>query len=298
MTSGQGKLLNELKWSTRQRLQFIEIMAFYAGSIARSDVARAFGISDAAATKDIKLYNDLAPDNLSYRQNVFGFIPTEKFEPLIADLSPQHALPVIAANLAATGGPYGDEPIFGIRTQHLPIPNRFPERSVLANIIQAIRHNKKLAVAYHSLSQRESRQLRVIEPHALIDTGLRWHVRAYNTETYDFRDFVLSRFEEATVLDEAAESSAQFDDDWCESISIILKPHPGLAKEKQDILLMDYGSTMGVIEISVRRALIGYLLNRLNVDTTADHSLNPKAYQLALANREEIEPFAAWVLQD
>jgi hypothetical protein len=50
----------------------------------------------------------------------------------------------------------------------------------------------------------------------------------------------------------------------------------------------------GVIELEVRRALVGYLLQRLGVDTTADHSLNPNAYQLVVDNRDEIEPFAGW----
>lgn len=32
----------------------------------------------------------------------------------------------------------------------------------------------------------------------------------------------------------------------------------------------------------------------MKVDTTADYSLNPNAYQLIVNNREEIEPFAGW----
>lgn len=292
----QGKLISEIKWNTRQRLQFIEIMGFYGGTVARSDVARAFGLSDAAATKDLKLYNDLAIDNLIYKQTVFGFVPTEKFVPLFSDLSPEQALPIIAANLAATGGPYGDEPIYGIRTQQLPIPHRFPDKKVLAQIIQAIRFKKKLTVYYSSLSDRDSQHQRIIEPHSLVDTGLRWHVRAYNTETYDFRDFVLSRFTDAQLLDEDAESGEQYDEEWTETIAIKLIPHPKLKIEKQQILLMDFGAINNEIEITIRRSLIGYLLNRLSVDTTTDFSQNPNAYQLALKNREEIKPFAAWAL--
>ena len=52
--------IDEIKWVTLQRLQYIELMAFYAGLITRSDVARAFAISDAAATKDLKLYSEQA----------------------------------------------------------------------------------------------------------------------------------------------------------------------------------------------------------------------------------------------
>ena len=49
-----------------------------------------------------------------------------------------------------------------------------------------------------------------------------------------------------------------------------------------------------LIEVQVRRALIGYVLQRLAVDTTADHSMNPNAHQLIVLNRDEIEPFAGW----
>ena len=44
----------------------------------------------------------------------------------------------------------------------------------------------------------------------------------------------------------------------------------------------------------MRRALIAYVLQRLAVDTTADHCMNPNAHQLIVLNRDEIEPFAGW----
>ena len=62
-------------------------------------------------------------------------------------------------------------------------------------------------------------------------------------------------------------------------------------------LLLDYNAHDGQIDIQVRRALIGYVLQQLTVDTTTDHSLNPQANQLVLINRDEIEPFAAWAFQ-
>jgi predicted DNA-binding transcriptional regulator YafY len=288
------KIADNIKWNTRQRLQYIEIMAYYTGVVTRSDVARAFGISDAAATKDLKQYGDLAPDNLLYRHNVFGFVPNESFESLFADLTPANVLPMIAANLAATNGPYGDEPIYGISVDSLPLPTRLPDKEVLAQIIRAIKNHNKLQVSYHSLSNRDSKQQRILEPHSLVNTGLRWHIRAYNEETYDFRDFVLSRFVDAQLLPEAAESSPQYDDDWMEMVSLQLAPHPGLSEAKQASLLIDYRCENKVIDIQVRRALIAYLLQRLSVDTTADHSLNPDAHQLIVLNRDEIEPFAGW----
>lgn len=290
----------DVKWANRQRLEYIEIMAYYTGVISRSEVADAFGISDAAATKDLKLYNDLAPDNLIYKHSVFGFVPAADFHEAFADLSPARILPMMANNLAVAGGPYGDETIYGIQLEALPLPTRLPSKEVLAQITRAIRGHRKLQVSYHSLTDRDSIRQRILEPHSLVNAGLRWHVRAYNDETYDFRDFVLSRFVEAQCLDELAESNQQYDDDWVETINLKLSPHPKLDEQKRASLLLDFGvvgDDSDVIEITVRRSLVVYVLQRLTVDTSADQSMNPNAYQLVLLNREEIEPIAGWAFQ-
>ncbi|HEB93394.1 MAG TPA: WYL domain-containing protein [Gammaproteobacteria bacterium] len=289
-----NKLIGDIKWGTRQRLQYIEVMAYYTGVVTRSDVARAFGISDAAATKDLKLYGQLSGDSLHYRHNVFGFVPSEGFQPLFADLSPARVLPMIAANLAATSGPYGNRPIFGIAADSLPLPQRLPDHRVLAQTLRAIKQRNKLQVSYHSLSDRDSSQQRLLEPHTLVNTGTRWHLRAYNEETYDFRDFVLSRLADAKMLSEPAESSAQYDEDWIGIVTLQLTPHPGLNARQQASVLMDYQNQNRRIEMPVRRALAGYLLHRLSVDTTTDHSMNPNTHQLILLNRDEIEAFADW----
>jgi len=291
------KMLAEVKWSTRQRLQYIEIMAFYCGVVSRTDVARAFGISDAAATKDLAQYGKLVPNNLIYRQSHFGYVPGPEFHPCVADLSPEAVLPMLALNLTGMSGPYGEQRIFNIPAEQLSPPARLPDREITAQVTRAVAQRKKLRIQYRSLSDRESDQERVIEPHSLCHNGLRWHVRAYNEETFDFRDFVLSRIAAAGMMDEAAESSSEFDEDWMERVSLELVPHPGLVEKKRLTLLMDYGAEDGVITIEVRRALLGYLLQRLRVDTSPDHSFNPNAYQLIVANRDEVEPFAEWAFK-
>jgi hypothetical protein len=90
----------------------------------------------------------------------------------------------------------------------------------------------------------------------------------------------------------------EYDDDWEETVTLRLSPHAGLDAARRESLLLDYGvAADAVIEIAVRRALLGYLLQRLNVDTTPEHAMNPEACQLMLLNRDEIEPFAAWAFK-
>ncbi len=312
-----AKMANEVKWATRQRYQYIEVMAFYTGVVTRKDVARTFGISDAAATKDLKAYGLVAPDNLIYKQNVFGFVPSNTFVEMFADLSPHTVLSMFAANLAVRGNPdnviksspesdiaSSQQWIYGVSVDQLPLPIRLPNKTICGQLVRAIKNKQKLQIRYLSLSdkteledelQSNSNNYRIIEPHSLVDNGLRWHVRAYNEESYDFRDFVLSRIIDAQLIDANAESSAKYDDDWSEYVSLKLKPHPKLSLQKQKSLLYDFNiSGNDGIELSVRRALVAYTLQRLSVDTTIDHCLNPNSFQLVLNNREDIEWFAGW----
>ena len=286
--------VNGIKRATQQRLQYIELMAYYTGVVTRSDVAKAFGISDAAATKDLKFYGQIAPNNLIYKHNVFGFVPSSSFEEIFADLEPQHVLPMIAANLPFVGQNVEQNLLYGVHTEQLPLPQRLPNKEVVAQVIRAMKQKTKLSMVYSSLSDRNSSETRFIEPHSLINTGLRWHVRAYCEETYDFRDFVISRVQQAQQLSAKAESNPEYDDDWMEPINLQLAPHPKLSEKKRQILMTDYAAQSDVIELTVRRALLAYVLQRLSVDTTEDHSLNPNAYQLIVMNRDEIEPFAGW----
>ncbi len=289
------KMLHEIKFATRQRLQFIEIMAYYSGSISRSMLAKAYGISDPAATKDLKLYNDLAPGNLEYNPSLFSFVPSSSFDEVFADLNPHTVLSMFSQNLLSVDNPSGNEPIYGISVEDIPFPIRLPHKSVLAPLIQAMKNTNQLKVHYHSLSQNNEQQHeRIIEPHALVNNGLRWHVRAYDHEHYDFRDFVLSRFTSTEKLNLKAESSQSYDDEWTEYVSLKLQAHPQLSEKQRTALNYDYDMKNGVIELNVRRALVGYLLQQMKVDTTIDASLNPNAYQLVVSNRDEIETFASW----
>ncbi len=287
---------DNLKWNTRQRLSYIETRAYYSGSVSRSDVAQTFAMSDPAATKDLKLYNDLAPDNLIYKQSEFGFIPSPSFTPTFSDLNPALVLNLIAHNNPSPWLATEGNSIFGLTAITLPHPTRLPDKTIVAQLTRAIHQGKKLSIVYASLHNRDLDQRRTIEPHAIVNTGLRWHARAYNEQHFDFRDFVLSRILEAELINEPAESGADHDEDWVETLTLELAPHPGLTPRQQLNLHVDFSEDGKTIQLAVRRALIGYALQALSVDTTLDQSLNPNAYQLVLLNREEIEIFADWAL--
>ncbi|MBN0002436.1 WYL domain-containing protein, partial [Pseudomonas aeruginosa] len=66
----------------RDRLAFIEQQAWFCGAVSRRDVVSRFDIQTAAATRDLSLYRELAPENLflDHREKVYR--QSEGFNPI------------------------------------------------------------------------------------------------------------------------------------------------------------------------------------------------------------------------
>ena len=129
---------------------------------------------------------------------------------------------------------------------------------------------------------------RQIAPHALVDNGKRWHVRAFDRENDRFSDFVINRIQFAHALDENISSHevAAADDQWEQIVDLSLIPHPKITH--QAAIEADYRMKRRRIEVSCRAAIAGYMLRRWGVDCSLDSSLNPEEYHLALQNIENL----------
>lgn len=107
-----------------------------------------------------------------------------------------------------------------------------PKPEVVGTITRAIASGSAITICYHSISSGESE--RTIVPHAIVNYGQRWHVRAFDFQSHSFRDFVCTRIEHVSssdhVIDEAQTASA--DDQWQKQVSLELLPHPKLQHKK------------------------------------------------------------------
>ncbi len=175
----------------------------------------------------------------------------------------------------------------------LPYPQGLPTAAVeslslprlaeLAVVTRAIYRMQVLEVTYVSLnSGKASRQ---IVPHALVDNGQRWHVRAYDRTNSRFSDFVITRISKAVMTDggEVANNERPAaDEQWNRTVELKLIPHPKL--EHKGAVEADYGMKSGALTVRCRAAVAGYALRRWGVDCSQDHHLSESEYQLALAN--------------
>ena len=127
---------------------------------------------------------------------------------------------------------------------------------------------------------------RKLTPHALVNDGNRWHVRAYCHKRKEFRDFTLTRIKNAQYVG-LDQERASMDTEWNNIVSVILTPHPELSSARRCLIERDYSMENGEMLIECRQALLLYLLFQLNL-TDDQATQRPEVIQLALKNRDEI----------
>ena len=269
--------LSQLTHNQRQRLSYLEFCLYFLGEVRRADMMARFDCAPAVVTRDIALYRQLAAANLELDPSTKAYLLAPGFQPLF-----EHRLEQVMAALMQ-GEPYSIETVGGalVSCDYPALLNR-PSLPILAAVSRAIRQHRLLKVRYHSASSGE--QERVIAPHALVDSGLRWHVRAYDQLRQRFIDLVLTRMLAAEVQDKVPESQhhAEHDQQWQRSITLQLVPHPNLPDPT--IATLDYAMQGGMLSLDVRAANAGYLLRRWYVDCSADARLQDPACRLWLNN--------------
>lgn len=267
--------VESLSHAQRERLAYIDFRLYFMGEIGRPDLASRFGVAPAGATRDLALYREIAPQNIEFDGSNKIYRIGKAFAPIF-----EHATQRV---LSALSLGFGDgvnvdtQPQFPCES---PIALSNPKMDVLAPICRAIHAKRPVAIRYHSMSSGESE--RVIVPFALVDTGLRWHVRAFDRKSGEFRDFVVTRIEAPTLVDEEPKANERPDNDiqWTRIVELDLVPHPRLSRP--EIIRMDYGMKDGSIRMRVRAAVAGYMLLRWSVDASPDHSLQGPEYRLWL----------------
>lgn len=272
----------EISTIQKERLAHIEFRAYFLGKVGRKDLCARFGIGEAAATRDFTKYNDLAPGNLIYDPRRKEYVPSDNFK-LLFRYSESRVLSTLAEGF---GDGLKEGQVVNIACETPTQLNR-PKLAILSVISRAIANNRALKINYRSLSSGET--TREVIPFALVDNGLRWHIRAFDRRRSRFTDFVLTRITKPKILKSEIDKSEQkdSDDQWNKTVSLELIPHPSL--NYKETIEKDYDMKAGVLSVRLRAAVAGYVLRRWNVDCSPDHSLTGNEYHLALKNLDVLD---------
>jgi len=275
-----------LRWSVERRLFFIEERLFWLGEVNRGDLMERFGISLGQASADIARYLAHAPKGVSYDKKAKHYLADASFRPVLAAPDATRFLGelrlVNAGLLAVEHTLLGVVPPFDAA----PVPERKVDPFVLRAVLTAIPKGLALTVNYQSMSRSEP-SARVIEPHALAHDGFRWHARAFDRESGEFRDFVLGRISRARPAG-LASTEPREDRDWHGFVDLEIAPHPRLTPAQANAIALDYDMKDGRARIRVRRALLFYALRRLGLDLDPD-TRPPQEQHIVLVNRDIID---------
>lgn len=266
----------------RDRLAFIDLRLRYLGAVGRQDLVSRFGIRSAAASRDLAQYREIAQHNLDYDTRSRGYVRGAWFRP-VYDFSAQRVLIWLTEAFGDTE-PLNNKPI--VATAGSSLPHKI-DLEILSVMTRAIHQGAAVEVAYRALSSGLT--TREIVPFALADSGLRWHLRAFDRRTSEFRDFVLGRLADARIVPGAVADHEKPDQDiqWNRITELELVPHPANVQHP-DTIESEYCMESGVLKVRTRAAMAGYLLRRWNVDCTQDHSIKGAELHLWLRNRQTL----------
>lgn len=271
--------LNALSKGQIERLTFIEFRAYFLGEVKRTDIMERFGVASAAATRDLTLYKDLSDNNIILEQKSKVYQPEKGFKPLFAHPI-DHVLDALSQGYGESSSK--SKPLVPSET---PRVLSRPSLEILVPITNAIYRKRAVSICYYSFSSGKS--TREIVPFALINNGHRWHVRAYDRMRKGFRDFVLTRIENPSLIENSQVQDYEMPSEdayWSRIVELELVPHPRRTAQDHQIIMMDYEMKDGVLSVQVRAAIAGYLLRQWSVDCSADQSLDGEEYRLWLRN--------------
>jgi len=152
----KSEISESAAWS--ERLEFVELLAYFHGTVSREEIMNRFHVSATSATSILSMYNKKAPENLSYNVRLKCYEIGKSFK---------HVFDVRMLTERI--------PVYTMPKLHKPADDDAIAR--IALISRAIQRTKSLTITYSSASGKSERQ---IVPVAFADNLLRWHLRAYD----------------------------------------------------------------------------------------------------------------------
>lgn len=276
------------KNTAQQRFQLIELLAYWEGRVNAKELENYFNQSRQQSSVDINHYKEFMPGNLHYDSSHKAYLPTTGFTPKYITAQPDEYLHWFhSGQLSAR-----EQQASFSRSQlseNLQLPARNISPAIMRGLVAAMRQQKRIEVDYVSLSN-PNREGRIIAPHSFINTGLRWHLRAWCEKSEQYRDFVLSRFRGEPALLDKTQHTAKQDHGWNTQVTITLQPDPRLSIAKREVLENDYQMQNGLLHITTKGCLVQYLLREMQVSTKMLDG-TPEAQQLVCVNLPDIKPW-------
>ena len=281
--------MSNTRWEQLLRYRFIEIVAMWEGRLTTRHLCDVFGIGRQQASKDINNYKrSIGPGNLDYDPIAKGYRPSVDFAPKVSRGEAEEYLEIVAG-VSDMQQVLGQLPQAFLSTDVLAAPRRYIPPDILRPLLHAARDHRRIEVDYVSLNQPD-REGRIIVPHTLVWTGLRWHVRGWCEKNQDYRDFVLSRFRGEADIMETSDHTIEDDEHWQTYVEVVIAPDPRLTEQQQLVVAHDFDMVDQRLPLRVRAKLLPYLIKLLQIELNPEER-HPRAQQVVILNQAELAPW-------
>jgi len=271
-----------MDWAKEQRLRAIEIVGYWQGQMNSRDLVNTFGISQNHANLDIKEYKSRHPENFIYNASKRAYLRTDSFKLHLSDGSIDEYIDHVSRMTS--------------QQMHVPIERLAPHHArlkpdVVATILDCVRHQKGLSIQYASMNRPRGTK-RTIYPHSIVDTGFRWHVRAYCEDRKEFRDFNLGRILGIPEPVGEAPTYAMVNEDkaWQKMVKIKLRANPNLSDNQRQVIESEFDMKRKSLTVQCKACLIHYMLQMFQIDSECLDS-PPITQLLAVDSPESIQPY-------
>jgi len=259
-----GNKTNEQNWAATERLRFIEACAWWKGIVKRQDLGGLFGISMAQASSDLQRYLDMNPSSFVYNMRLKRYEATAEMKCVLTRPRLDEAVArFLGGDASSTWTGWAEASTGGGRVALLKMPVREAGADVERRVFLAILNGLRVRVRYASVNSGKE-DWRWLLPQALGHNGARWHVRAWCETNGEFRDFTLSRIAEVEWSRQDAKPPIE-DKDWEQWMTLQVRPHQDLSAGQRKAVERDYAMRNGVLKFKVRKAMEGYLRERLGL---------------------------------
>ena len=270
------------------RLEAIETLLLWEGRVSRSRLLEFFDVHETLVSRDIASYRGAHPDACAADTRWKGYVALPTIRPTLTKGNFSDYLALIGA------GGHG-----GLFT-NVPVESSFVEATRIdywnfARIHEAVRLGRSLRIEYRSMSNPRPHE-RIIRPHAFIQAGPRWHVRAYCQSAQGFRDFNLGRLSRVIGAVDEILPGAEEDTDWGTAVKVRLVPHRDLNAEQSRMIRQEYMGGTVAIAFDVRAPLVKYLIQSFRASVDPDRERTPE-HLLMVDHPEALPSFATWTVE-
>lgn len=261
----------------------MELLLLWEGAVRNERLRELLDVHFTTASRAMSEYVAINPAGVTYETTGRRYVADAGFTSKLTSGDVEEYLAFLARAGASAAGP--------VIRSHVSLAS--PSPALFAILQRAIREAAAVEAEHRSLRHPEA-SLKTLFPHALIEAGRRWHMRAFVPSANSFQDIALSRMTHVrrVELERPGHAAPDRDDAWNARIEVRLQAHPDLSQAQQGVVRAEYFQGALARAMTVRGALVPYVLRDLDVATDPSSQIPPE-FLLSVANPAEIE---RWLL--